>query len=125
MASSVQALLSAVVSQALSVLNAAGLAPVNGQVFAIPGTAGYDITWDVVLAGTALGTIQVDLQGSMDATFTNPVQLDTYNVVGNTGRHVTNKQMPFLRVRLVTATGGDPTSSVIARVYAKKRGAEI
>lgn len=119
------ALIIGVPAPALSVVNAAANAPVNGTPFAVPASAGEDFTWDVVFAGTALTTVQVDLQGSLDAAFTNPIQLDTFNVVGSTGRHVTNKQVPFIRVRLVSATGGDASSSVVARVYAKKRGADI
>lgn len=125
MASSVQALLMAVVTQGLSVANPAAAAPVNGAVFAVPTTAGFDITWDAVFAGTALGAVQVDLQGSLDAAFTNPIQLDTFNVVGSTARHVTSKQVPFLRARLVSAAGGDATSTLVVRVYVKKRGADV
>jgi len=119
------ALIVGVPQQDLNVANAAANAPVNGTPLAVPSSAGVDITWDLVFSGTALATVQVDLQGSLDAAFTNPIQLDTVNVVGSTGRHVTNKQVPFLRVRLVSATGGDATSAIVARVYIKKRGADV
>lgn len=112
-------------SPALNAVNPTSLAPLNGTPFAAPSSAGYDIFWDLLIGGAALTTLQVDLQGSMDAAFTNPVQIDTYNLLVSTGRFVTGKEAPFLRLRLVLATGGDGTSSVVGRVYLKKRGADV
>lgn len=120
-----QTLLTGVATAALNVANAAANAPANGQAFALPSSAGFDIFWDVITTGTALATIQVDLQGSMDAAFTNPIQIDTENTLGNKGQFVTGKQCPFMRARLVAATGGDATSTVAVRVYIKKRGADV
>jgi hypothetical protein len=125
MASAIVALLHGVPSPALNVVNPANLAPVNGQAFAVPGTSGVDVSWDIIAGGTALATFQADLQGSMDAAFTNPEQLDTTNVVGSFARSITGKQMPFMRIRIVTATGGDGTSTLVGRILTKKRGAEI
>lgn len=125
MASSILALIVGLVSQALNVLNPAANPPVNGQAFAVPSSAGMDISWDVTASGTALATVQVDLQGSLDATFTNPSQVDTVNVVGSFARSVTGKQWPFLRIRVVAATGGDATSQLVGRLYVKKRGADV
>lgn len=120
-----QTLITGLTAPALASVNPAAQAPLNGQAFALPGSAGMDLAWDVIAGGTALATMQVDIQGSMDAAFTNPFQIDTLNVVGSTGRFVTGKQAPFLRARLVLATGGDGTSTLAVRVYIKKRGADV
>lgn len=119
------ALILAVVSPALNVVNPTAAAPANGTPFAAPSSAGYDIFWDLIVNGTAPATLQIDLQGSMDAAFTNPVQIDTYNLLVSTGRFVTGKEAPFLRLRLILATGGDGTTTVIGRIYLKKRGADV
>ncbi len=125
MASTVVGLIWGLVQAALNVLNPTANAPVNGQVFAAPSSAGYDIFWDLNISGTAPATLQVDLQGSMDAAFSNPVQMDTYNLLVSTGRFVTGKEAPFLRLRNVLATGGDGTTLVVGRIFLKKRGADV
>lgn len=125
MASSAVALIWGLVQAALTALNPTSLAPFNGTVFAAPSSAGYDIFWDLAISGTAQSTLQVDLQGSMDAAFTNPVQIDTSNLLVSTGRFVTGKEAPFLRLRVVLGTGGDGTSLVVGRIFLKKRGADV
>lgn len=125
MASGAVALIWGLVQAALNVLNPTASAPVNGTVFAAPSSAGYDIFWDLAISGTAPTTLQVDLQGSMDAAFTNPVQIDTYNLLVSTGRFVSGKEAPFLRLRNVLATGGDGTTLIVGRIFLKKRGADV
>jgi hypothetical protein len=125
MASATVGLIWGLVQAALNALNPTSLAPLNGTVFAAPSGAGYDIFWDLAISGTALSTLSVVLQGSMDAAFTNPVQIDSYALVANMGQFVTGKETPFLRLRIVTATGGDGTSLVVGRIFLKKRGADV
>lgn len=125
MASGIVALIWGLVQAALNAVNATSLAPLNGQGFAAPSGAGYDVFWDLAISGTALTTLQVDLQGSMDAAFTNPVQMDTYNLLVSTGKFVTGKEAPFVRLKLVLATGGDASSTVVGRLFLKKRGADV
>lgn len=103
--------------------------PVQGSVgasFAVPNDkSGYDITWDLYITGTAPGALQVDLQGSFDQAFTNPGQVDTYNLLVSTMRFVTAKQVPFLRLNIVTFSGGDATTRILGRIYVAKRGAGV
>lgn len=104
-----------------------------GQPFAIPGdAAGRDITWELVITGTAPSTLEVDVEGSLDQGFTvataNPgaatgAQLDTYTGVVSTMRHITNKQIPFVRMNIIAMTGGDSTTRIMGRFTLAKRGA--
>lgn len=106
-----------------------------GQPFAVPGdNAGRDLTWETVITGTAPATLQVDLEGSLDQAFTvataNPgvaagAQLDTFAGVASTMRHVTNKQVNFVRGNIIALTGGDATTRVLVRIYMAKRGAGL
>src|SRR3970040_898986 len=61
------------------------------------------IAWEVRVTG-APTALQVDLEGSLDNT--NWYQIDTYNVVANTLREVTQRGAKFIRARLVTLTAG-------------------
>lgn len=117
MASAVVGLQDATVVTLLNAVAAAGAGPT----FAVPpGSRENDLTWDVVVAGGPPASLQVDLQGSLDAAFTNPIQLDTYNVVANTGRHVVNKAIPFIRANLIAIGAGGGTVTV--RLHTRARG---
>lgn len=76
-----------------------------------------NFTWTVVQAGTALSTIQVDLQGSIDGI--RWYQIDTTTSVAVFQmRHVVYKPVRFIRAVLVAATGGDGTSTSIVGITA-------
>ncbi len=88
-----------------------------GDVAAIGGPAALGgvprkIAWEVRVTG-APTAMQVDLEGSLDNS--NWYQIDTYNTVANTLREVTQRGAKFLRVRLVTLTGGT-SPTVTARL---------
>lgn len=106
-----------------------------GQPFAVPGDcAGRDITWDLIITGTAPTTLEVDLEGSLDQGFTvatansgsaTGAQLDTYTGTVSTQRSVTAKQVSFVRLNVITLTGGDATTRIVGRIYLAKRGAGL
>lgn len=100
-------------------LNAASGAA-NGTALVMPGAPGeaYELTWEVDVAGGPPASLQVDLEGSFDAAFTIAHQLDTYATVADTMRHVVNKPVPFVRVRLVSIGAGGGT--VTGKVYVRK-----
>lgn len=117
-------------------LPAQGQAAVSiGQPFALPGsTSGHDLTWDLQISGTAPATLEVDLEGALDQAFAvatqNPgaasgAQLDTYTGVVSTMRHVTNKQVNFVRLNIITLTGGDGTTRIMGRIFCAKRGSGL
>lgn len=111
------------------------LAGGQGQPFAVPGdNAGRDILWDLIITGTAPTTIEADLEGSLDAAFTianaqpgvaTAAQLDTTTLALSQMRAVTNKQVPFMRINIVTLTGGDATTRILGRIYLAKRGSGL
>ena len=97
-----------------------------GQPFAVPGdTSGRDIFWDLLISGTAPATLVVNLEGSMDSAFTNPIQLDTYALLVSMGQFVTSAQVPFMRLNIATLTGGDATTRILGRIYLAKRGSGL
>jgi hypothetical protein len=106
-----------------------------GQAFAVPGdTAARDYTWDLVITGTAPATLEVDLEEALDSAFTiaaqqpgvaTAAQMDTFAGVASTTRHVTNKQTNFVRLNIVTLTGGDATTRILGRIFMGKRGAGL
>jgi hypothetical protein len=103
-----------------------------GQPFAMPAQdVGHDFTWDLIITGTAPATLEVDLEESLDQAFTiaaaqpgvaTAAQADTFTGVASTTRHVTNKQTLFLRLNIVTLTGGDATTRIQGRIFVAKRG---
>ncbi len=102
--------------EAFTSLNAA-TAVGAGDVAAIGGPAALGgvprkLSWEVRVTG-APTALQVDLEGSLDNT--NWYQIDTYNVVANTLREVTQRGAKFIRARLVTLTGGT-SPTVTARI---------
>ena len=124
MASQIFALLYGQASASLPGTSAPAVAP--GQAFSVPGdNSGYDITWDVVITGTAPTTLVVNLEGALDAAFTVPIQIDTNNQTASYGRTVTSKETPFLRLNITTLTGGDGTTRILGRIYLRKRGAGL
>jgi hypothetical protein len=106
-----------------------------GQGFAVPGdNAGRDYTWDLIITGTAPATLEVDLEESLDQAFTiatqqpgvaAAAQMDTFAGVASTTRHVSNKQTVFVRLNIITLTGGDGTTRIQGRIYFQKRGSGL
>lgn len=94
-------------------------APAVGDPFAMPpGSREYDIAWDALLAG-AITAFVVNIEGSMDAAFTNPVVLDTYTGTTSKGQFITGKLMPFIRANITSLTGG---GNALVRAYFRARG---
>jgi hypothetical protein len=103
----------------------AGVLP-TGQIFAAPQYAGnrgpLQVTWDYSFGGTALGTVNVRLEGT---DVDNPQSAaaavwadadDGTAVAGEAARHVVNKEFKFFRVRVTGATGGDATTTITAGI---------
>jgi len=120
---------------AISLPGTAQAATGVGQAFSIPqADAGHDFTWDLVITGTAPGTLEVDLEEALDSAFTiaagqpgvaSAGQMDTYTGVASTTRHVTNKQTLFVRLNIITLTGGDATTRILGRILCCKRGSGL
>jgi len=71
-------------------------------------------TWEIKLGESSPGAIVVALQGSLDGT--NWYDLDTYNVVADTMRHIANKPSLYVRANLTTLSGGgSPVPSITVR----------
>lgn len=106
-----------------------------GQAFAIPqADCGHDLTWDLVITGTAPATLEVDLEESLDQAFTiangqpgvaGAAQMDTFAGLVSTTRHVTNKQTLFVRLNIIAITGADSTTRILGRIFAVKRGSGV
>lgn len=106
-----------------------------GQAFAVPQQdVGHDFTWDLVITGTAPATLEVDFEESIDSAFTiatqqpgvaTAAQADTFTGVASTTRHITNKQTLFVRLNIITLTGGDATTRILGRILAGKRGSGL
>ncbi len=94
-------------------------APAAGQAFAVPpGSREYDVAWDALLAGT-ITAFTVNIEGSMDAAFTNPVVLGTYTGTTSKGGFITGSLMPFIRANVTALTGG---GTALVRAYFRARG---
>lgn len=93
-----------------------------GTAFGIATRHGHSLlpnnfTWTVTQAGTAAATMQADLQGSIDQI--NWYALDsTTTVAAFQMRHVTYKPVRFIRVKLITLTGGDGTTAISSGITA-------
>lgn len=106
-----------------------------GQPFAIPAQdVAHDLTWDLIITGTAPTTLEVDLEESLDQGFVIATaqpgvatagQMDTYAGTASTTRHVTNKQTLFVRLNIIAMTGGDATTRIMGRIFCAKRGGSL
>ena len=60
-------------------------------------------TWEIVVSG-APTALQVDLEGSLDAT--NWYTLDSSTITTSEMRHLVNKPVKYIRANLTTLSGG-------------------
>ena len=97
-------------------LNAVAVAG-NGDEFALP-AIGLEypdkFTWQIITTGPPT-SVQVDLQGSIDNS--NWFSVDSSVNVSGELRHVVNKAVKFLRVKLVSIAGG---GTVTAQFFVAK-----
>ena len=115
MASSVIGLQDATVNTLLAAAAVEG----PGAAYAMPpGTSANDVEWDWVMPGPP-ATVSLNLEGSMDAMFSNPVVLQNVDVVGAGGGAILGIAFPFIRANLVTITGG---GSVTVRLVSRRAG---
>lgn len=109
---------------AFPAVGGAGVAPLNGEAFAVPSGGsgggnladGRTVRWQTLFAGTALGSVNMRIQGAMNDVPAEYIDLDTDTTVGGNSKTVVGVRARFLRGQVQAYTGGDATSKVTLKI---------